>query len=52
MSEEQDFNPQPDPPAAKEEDGADFNPQPDPPASPEPPYEQETELNPQPEPPG
>jgi hypothetical protein len=53
MSESQEFNPQPDPPGADEDEYADFNPQPDPPGeTAEPPDDPESELNPQPEPPG
>jgi hypothetical protein len=52
MSEEQDFDPQPDPPSAADDEYADSDPQPDPGVTAEPPDELEPELNPQPEPPG
>ena len=52
MSEEQDFDPQPDPPSAADDEYADSDPQPDPGVTAEPPDELEPELNPQPEPRG
>ena len=52
MSEEQEFNPQPDPPGAADDEYADFNPQPDPPGvTAEPPDKPEGEPDAQPDPP-